>query len=216
MSACNPNTHNDASEGTKSAAKVTTAEGKFDLLKIKFNEPLEETLRNAGLGLSDGKPTVSTLMGYDVFVSSSSQLLHFDGQSLAGKADSSENQAVLHYTSDGKIISAFEVQLYTTEAVKKISTSLEKKFGKATFTHDSAKHPGVAIDMDGNMMDGPRREIRFQLWKNKDTGISYYLVQHSISGQLRYAEFNAINMKDQDAEKWIRFKAYHIYETSKL
>lgn len=216
LCACNSTTHNDASKETNRAADVAINAGKFDLLKITFKEPLEETLKTADLRLSDSEPPVSTLMGYDVFVSSSPQLLHFDGQSLTGKADSLANQAVLHYTSDGKIISAYEVQLYTADAVKKIIVGLESKFGKATFTDDSSKHPGVAIDKDGNMMDGPRREIRFQLWKNKDTGISYYLVQHSSSGELRYAEFNAINMKDKDADKWIRFKAYNFYDTSQL
>jgi len=211
-SACTSTTHNDAANDAKLTNAAKDNVRKFDLQDIRFNEPLEETLKNSGLRPADSKPPVSTLMGYDVFVSSAKQLLLFNGQYLAGKADTSENQVVLHYTSDKKVISAFEVQLYTADAVKKIRAGLESKLGKASFTHDSSKHPGVAIDLDGNMMDGPTREIKFQLWKSKDTDISYYLVQYITSGALQFAEFTAINMKDRDSEKWIRFKAYHFYD----
>lgn len=186
------------------------AKKKFDLFNITF----KQTLKDEGLNPKGERPSAETLEGYGTFVSSSPDILTLDHQALAGKTTAGKNQVVLHYTLNRQVISAFELQLYTSDALKKLDSVLINKVGQPSFTERSYTHPGLAIDKNGNMMDGPKTEITYQVWRNTKTGISYHLVRYTSSDKLYLAELTAINDKGSDADDWRKFKNYDKYKNT--
>ena len=185
-----------------------TAGKKIDLFNITF----KENLKDLGLDYNKENQSAQTLTGYGTFVSSSPDILIFNHQSLTGKVDENQNQVVLHYSLNKQVISAFEIQLYTSDALQKVDSILIHTLGQPGFTNTSSKHPGLAIDKNGNMMDGPRTEITYQLWTNKKTGISYHLLQYRRSEKLLFAELTAFNDRSNDADDWASFKNYDRYK----
>ncbi|KQT20971.1 hypothetical protein ASG22_16270 [Chryseobacterium sp. Leaf405] len=204
---CTPDGKKEKAVLSEKVGHKVPVKKKFDLFNITF----KETLKDAGLNVKEDRQSAETLEGYGTFVSSSPYILIFDHQSLYGKNATDQNQLVMHYSLNEKVISAIELHMYTSDALKKVDSVLINKFGEPGFTDSYSKHPGLAIDKNGTMMDGPRADITYQVWKNTKTGISYHLLRNMGSHGLRFAELTVINDKGSDADSWIRFKNYDKY-----
>ena len=165
----------------------------FDLFKMKFSKKIDNMIEPNNLSLEDGKSEALILFGYDRFQTSSEGLLLFDGISMSGNFKEKNNNVILHYSLEDKIISMYELNLYTEDKAQILKETLNKKLGKPN--HSSNNNDGLEMTV----------------WKDDSPNIYYFLMSYNEEGQSRKTELTVIDMKNERANEWISFRSFNYY-----
>lgn len=169
------------------------AQKKFDLFKIDFTETIEDIVKQNNAKLENGKSEALTLFGFDRFQSSNEAFLVFNDELVNGTINGKNNNVILHYNDGDKIISMYEINLYTTPEAEKVKNMLTKEIGEPS--HHSKNEDDSEITV----------------WKNETTKIYYFLMSYNEEDKSRTTELTAIDMKKNRANEWIDFRDFKYF-----
>lgn len=206
---------NNTADSTNAVSmkESAAANARFDLSLIKFSENVDDLLKKESLTLKDGTDTESTIMGYETFASSAPQLMVYNSHVLTGGKATQQNMLVMHYAEKGHQVNMYELKIYDAAQTSMLEKDLQAKLGKPSFTEDSGLNKNtIRLDENGDEFKGPREDTKYQVWEDKNTGVSYFFIEKKVDNKITYGELTAINTKSKNAEIWIEFRGFDWYK----
>jgi len=214
IAACNSNPKGNQQDSTKNDAMNPSYSGPFDLAKLKLNENLPDLMARQEIKPEPKTEQDKTLLGYELFRSSSPKALRFEDTHLSGTYGKNKNYVLFDYSEDKKKLAFYEVMLYNQAQTDTLINLLGKV---GTITFKQTKLPKSALDVDSNgkavpFPAGTRKT--FYVWENKSTGISYFLFETGLGENLT-TKLIVLKRSEQSGKDWISYLSLDWYKDIK-
>jgi hypothetical protein len=208
---CTSNQQQKQGAGAKKSVTGTPS-APFDLADLTLKEENFPSLMTArGLKpepVADGE---QTLFGYEVFKSSSPQVLRYKGAAIRGSSGNNKNRVLFHYNKKSNVLAFYEVKIYTQQQADALLSQLQK-MGKPAFEKLGLAKGEIAIDLVGNEIPrGKEEKQTYRVWENKNNGLSYFYGELG-SGADFNAELTVLNRSGKYAKDWLSFTSLDWYK----
>jgi hypothetical protein len=213
MLSCTNKQKNDTQAGQIQKTEAQEPQsGPFDIGRLTLKEKDLPTLISAqGVKPEHVSDEEQSLLGYEVFKSSSANVLKFNGKDLSGANGSNKNHVLFHYNEKTKDIAFYEIKLYTEAQAAELLKELQK-MGKPNFQKVGLNKGEFAIDLNGNPIErGKEEKQAYRVWENKSNGLNYYLGELG-SGKDFNAELTVLDPSAKYAKDWISFGSLDWYK----
>ncbi|MHA4896524.1 hypothetical protein ACXZ1K_17360 [Pedobacter sp. PWIIR3] len=214
IAACHSNTkENTKMDTTKNSDTTSVNSGPFDLAKLTLNENLEVLTNNLGIKPEAKEENDVTMLGFEVFKSSSSKVLRFENFDLSGQRGKSKN-SVLFHQNDKKVLAGYELTLYNQQQTDTL-ISLTSKVATLVFKQTHMPKGAIELDENGNEVknnDSVRKTYR--VWENKKSGLSYFLTENGLGKNL-VSKLIVLNRSTPFGKDWISTLQLDWYKNEK-
>jgi hypothetical protein len=213
MLSCTNNQSNNNQAGKTEKAKVSVLKsGPFDIAGLTLKEKnLPALITAQGVKLEHVTDEEQSLLGYEVFKSSSANVLKFNSKDLSGGNGTHKNHVLFHYNEKTKDLAFYVVVLYTEQQAEVLLKELQKT-GKPQFEKVGLNKGEVALDLNANAIEGGKEEKQaYRVWENKSNGLSYFFGELG-SGKDFTAELTVLDRSAKYAKDWISFDSLDWYK----
>lgn len=212
LMACN--TKPPKSDTAKPLVVAKSYAGAFDLAKLTLTENLPAVMAAEDIKPESKDSTDLTMLGFEVFKSTSPKVLRFENADMWGTNGKNKNHVLFHYDEKKNTLAGYELWLYNQIQTNRL-IALLGKIGKLTFKRTKLPKGAIELDVNGDEVKPENSERKtFRVWENKNTGLSYFLSE-SGSGKSLITNLVVLNKNTQFGKDWIELLQLNSYRYDK-